>query len=229
MRSTVELAHALGLRVVAEGIEDAPTLELLSNLGCDLAQGYFICRPKPAAEVPFRRASADVSAAGVGLSGLGQPLTILLASVGRPRWPQVLRRAHGRRDKTDWGRGSVARPGGDSRSSARARDHGAYCADPRGTPCQPDSHVAHRRHRRRRPLLDDRAADPQLRAQGQGARRAGSGSYPRPAGNLVDLLRGGLRPAPVAVGRRASRALSARRGARCSPWVSRTPLRRPPP
>jgi diguanylate cyclase (GGDEF)-like protein len=66
VRSTVELAHALGLRVVAEGIEDAPTLELLSNLGCDLAQGYFISRPKPADEVPFRRVSADVSAAGVG-------------------------------------------------------------------------------------------------------------------------------------------------------------------
>jgi diguanylate cyclase len=68
VRSTVELAHALGLRVVAEGIEDAPTLELLSNLGCDLAQGYYISRPKPAAEVPFGRASADVSAAGVGLT-----------------------------------------------------------------------------------------------------------------------------------------------------------------
>ncbi len=69
VRSTVELAHALGLRVVAEGIEDAPTLALLSNLGCDLAQGYFISRPKPAAEVPFRRASADVRAAGAGLPG----------------------------------------------------------------------------------------------------------------------------------------------------------------
>jgi diguanylate cyclase (GGDEF)-like protein len=69
VRSTVELAHALGLRVVAEGIEDAATLELLSNLGCDLAQGYFICRPKPAADVPFRRASADVAPAGVALPG----------------------------------------------------------------------------------------------------------------------------------------------------------------
>jgi len=69
VRSTVELAHALGLRVVAEGIEDAPTLELLSNLGCDLAQGYYICRPKPAAELSFERASADVSVASVGSSG----------------------------------------------------------------------------------------------------------------------------------------------------------------
>ena len=69
VRSTVELAHALGLRVVAEGIEDAPTLELLSNLGCDLAQGYFISRPKPAAEVHFGGASAGLSAAHVGLAG----------------------------------------------------------------------------------------------------------------------------------------------------------------
>ncbi len=69
VRSTVELAHALGLRVVAEGIEDAATLELLSNLGCDLAQGYFICKPKPADQVPFVRATAEVSAAHVGLPG----------------------------------------------------------------------------------------------------------------------------------------------------------------
>jgi diguanylate cyclase (GGDEF)-like protein len=69
VRSTVELAHALGLRVVAEGIEDAPTLELLSNLGCDLAQGFFISRPKPANEVPFGRAAANISATGAALPG----------------------------------------------------------------------------------------------------------------------------------------------------------------
>ncbi len=51
IRSTIELAHALRLRVVAEGIEDHATLELLSELGCDLAQGYFIGRPMPADSV----------------------------------------------------------------------------------------------------------------------------------------------------------------------------------
>ncbi len=51
VRATVELGHALGLRVVAEGIEDAVTLERLTSVGCDLAQGYFICRPMPATEV----------------------------------------------------------------------------------------------------------------------------------------------------------------------------------
>ncbi len=51
VRSTIELAHALGLRVVAEGIEDEPSFELLSALGSDLAQGYLISRPRPADEI----------------------------------------------------------------------------------------------------------------------------------------------------------------------------------
>jgi EAL domain-containing protein (putative c-di-GMP-specific phosphodiesterase class I) len=51
VRSTIELGHALGLRVVAEGIEDEATLDLLGQLQCDLAQGYFISRPVPADKV----------------------------------------------------------------------------------------------------------------------------------------------------------------------------------
>ncbi len=43
--ATIELAHALQLQVVAEGIEDLATLNLLSQVGCDLAQGYYIGRP----------------------------------------------------------------------------------------------------------------------------------------------------------------------------------------
>jgi diguanylate cyclase (GGDEF)-like protein len=50
VRSTIELAHNLELRVVAEGAEDAETLERLAEFGCDYAQGYFISRPCPAAE-----------------------------------------------------------------------------------------------------------------------------------------------------------------------------------
>jgi len=53
VRSTIELGHALGLRVVAEGIEDEATLDLLRQLKCDFAQGYFISRPVPADEVLF--------------------------------------------------------------------------------------------------------------------------------------------------------------------------------
>ncbi len=51
--STVKLAHALGLRVVAEGIEDDASFEMLTDLACDLAQGYLISRPRPAAELVF--------------------------------------------------------------------------------------------------------------------------------------------------------------------------------
>ncbi len=54
IRSTIELAHSLGLRVVAEGVEDKGSLDLLSRLGCDLAQGYLISKPKPASEVPLQ-------------------------------------------------------------------------------------------------------------------------------------------------------------------------------
>jgi diguanylate cyclase (GGDEF)-like protein len=44
---TVALAHALGLRLVAEGIEDAETGAALARLGCDVAQGFAIARPMP--------------------------------------------------------------------------------------------------------------------------------------------------------------------------------------
>ena len=47
VRSTVGLAHDLGLTVVAEGVEDLETWDLLTALGCDVAQGYFISRPLP--------------------------------------------------------------------------------------------------------------------------------------------------------------------------------------
>lgn len=45
VRSTIELAHNLGLSVVAEGVEDETALTMLIDYGCDAAQGYFIGRP----------------------------------------------------------------------------------------------------------------------------------------------------------------------------------------
>jgi EAL domain-containing protein (putative c-di-GMP-specific phosphodiesterase class I)/CHASE2 domain-containing sensor protein len=47
VHSTIQLAHSLGQKVVAEGVERAETLSLLNQLGCDLAQGYLIGRPEP--------------------------------------------------------------------------------------------------------------------------------------------------------------------------------------
>jgi diguanylate cyclase (GGDEF)-like protein len=55
VRATVELAHALGLRVVAEGVEDNQCLGLLTGLRCDLVQGYVISKPKPADELELAR------------------------------------------------------------------------------------------------------------------------------------------------------------------------------
>jgi EAL domain-containing protein (putative c-di-GMP-specific phosphodiesterase class I) len=47
----VSLAHTLGLRVVAEGVEDDEQVRLLRELGCDQIQGFFVSRPVPAEEV----------------------------------------------------------------------------------------------------------------------------------------------------------------------------------
>ena len=48
VRSTIDLGHNLGLKVVAEGIEDQTTWDLLTRWNCDFAQGYFLSRPLPA-------------------------------------------------------------------------------------------------------------------------------------------------------------------------------------
>ena len=50
VRSTIDLAHNLGLTVVAEGVENAKTWDLLRELHCDQAQGYHMGRPMPASE-----------------------------------------------------------------------------------------------------------------------------------------------------------------------------------
>ncbi|MFC7547523.1 EAL domain-containing protein [Plantactinospora sp. GCM10030261] len=51
VRSMIELAGALGLRVVAEGVEDERTWRLLHAAGCDIAQGWFYARPMPAEDL----------------------------------------------------------------------------------------------------------------------------------------------------------------------------------
>ena len=60
VRTTIELGHSLGLKVVAEGIETPEVWATLLRLGCDMAQGYFISRPMPADAVPgWVRVQAD--------------------------------------------------------------------------------------------------------------------------------------------------------------------------
>ena len=53
VRSTIELGRGLGLDIVAEGVETQEVWDKLQELGCDLAQGYFLSRPLPPAELSF--------------------------------------------------------------------------------------------------------------------------------------------------------------------------------
>jgi len=70
VRSTIELAHSLGLNVVAEGVETEACLDELRALGCDLAQGYLISGPLRRSkleawlrESPWATASAEAATA----------------------------------------------------------------------------------------------------------------------------------------------------------------------
>jgi diguanylate cyclase (GGDEF)-like protein len=53
IRSIIDLAHNMGLRVVAEGVESAGALDMLQRLGCDIVQGYHIARPMAAQEFEY--------------------------------------------------------------------------------------------------------------------------------------------------------------------------------
>ncbi len=74
VKSTIDLAHSLGLKVTAEGVETAEALAVLQTMGCDLAQGYFIGRPMPVGDfVTFMRGApltaASALAADIAESG----------------------------------------------------------------------------------------------------------------------------------------------------------------
>ena len=69
--ATVALAHGLGLTVVAEGVETSEQLAALHLAGCDLAQGYFLSRPVPAALLAD---GADSAVAKAAAEGVTEPL-----------------------------------------------------------------------------------------------------------------------------------------------------------
>ncbi|MDQ1640806.1 MAG: diguanylate cyclase, partial [Actinomycetota bacterium] len=63
LAATVDIAHRLELEVVAEGIEDEETLEVVRRLGCDTAQGYYLARPmRP--DALWRLLATDAAGAG---------------------------------------------------------------------------------------------------------------------------------------------------------------------
>jgi EAL domain-containing protein (putative c-di-GMP-specific phosphodiesterase class I) len=61
VRMTIDLGRNLGLEVVAEGVETEDAWQRLTQLGCDVAQGYFLSRPVPAGELSawLRQRRAD--------------------------------------------------------------------------------------------------------------------------------------------------------------------------
>ena len=75
VRSTIDLAHNLGLTVVAEGVEDEVALDMLVEYGCDSAQGFLFSRPCPADELTVwlteSLVGAPVRASGVPKVHLG--------------------------------------------------------------------------------------------------------------------------------------------------------------
>ena len=63
VKSTIDLAHSLGLKVVAEGVETATAMALLQGMGCDIAQGYFIGKPMALKDLVERLAEPAAAAA----------------------------------------------------------------------------------------------------------------------------------------------------------------------
>jgi diguanylate cyclase (GGDEF)-like protein len=59
VESAVDLGHNLGLAVVAEGVEDLPTVQALRKLGCDVAQGFHYAKPLPAHEFLLYATNSD--------------------------------------------------------------------------------------------------------------------------------------------------------------------------
>ncbi len=119
VRSTVQLAHALNLRMVAEGVENARTWAALSAWGCDEGQGYFMARPMPGDEVlpflaewagrtrpPVRRPAVTFVVATAGSTG---PATITPITVHHRARPNL------------WSAGSHASSARCSSTPARTR------------------------------------------------------------------------------------------------------------
>ncbi len=69
--AVVEMAHALDMKLVAEGVEDQEQLQVLGDLGCDLAQGYLLSRPLPADEMTTLLAAAAAGGTRGGLDSTG--------------------------------------------------------------------------------------------------------------------------------------------------------------
>jgi EAL domain-containing protein (putative c-di-GMP-specific phosphodiesterase class I) len=83
--STIGLAHSLGLRMVAEGVETDVAYAELKRLGCDQAQGYHVSRAVPAVELDYwlsKRPAVDQ------LTDPSEPLGYGALGSGTPEWSE---------------------------------------------------------------------------------------------------------------------------------------------
>lgn len=68
VQTVINMAHSMGLRVVAEGVENYEEWRVLNSMGCDFIQGYFISRPKPVDEISvWLREFYQYGVCGLGL------------------------------------------------------------------------------------------------------------------------------------------------------------------
>ena len=77
VRSVVELGHNLGLRIVAEGVEDRVSWDLLEKMGCDDAQGHYLTKPIPA-EALTRWLLATNADGAVSVDGMAKPTVLIV-------------------------------------------------------------------------------------------------------------------------------------------------------
>jgi predicted signal transduction protein with EAL and GGDEF domain len=89
IRSTIELGHNLGLRVVAEGVETPAAVERLTRMGCDRLQGFLIGPPVPALELPPIAGASVRRWAARGGTGTARPHRRTASSISRARAGQV--------------------------------------------------------------------------------------------------------------------------------------------
>ena len=169
VRSTVDLTHALGLHMVAEGVEDGDTLEILRELGCDLVQGWHLGRPMAAdrsrcwapssSEAARSRPSAGSDGGDVGhrpvkaarrprhrrRAGRGTSPTVSADLVGGDLGEQLARRAPVRRE------GGGLERAVECRRVARARRRRRRAAGPGWRSARPRRRSLGRRGRGARP------------------------------------------------------------------------------
>ena len=78
----VALGKTLGMRVVAEGVENLRQMEFLQRLGCPVMQGFLFCRPEPAEAIEERFRRGELTAAQTLPGGPQVPLALLSAGQG---------------------------------------------------------------------------------------------------------------------------------------------------